>query len=216
MMKKCSASITLLVSFLYSSTPASAQMQSAARIVSNPAIAGRGLLSIFSYFQLWQDVGESEIMLQSDVAKGMRVFSNPNEAQTAFSLSGSVSEGALPAWMNPLIINAYPAIGYQLAIRTVSGPLLREGLTIQSVVNELGVPEQVRDRLVTSDDRDVKPIILREFSYAGGAVTFGVLSDAPDQNTIDVAFLNVPAVAAALFREGAFRKGNYGAFNIKI
>jgi hypothetical protein len=181
----------------------SGQTNSAADILRNTEISGSGLLAMLPYFKTWAEVGESEIMLQDDVVKGMRVFSDRNDAEATFISSRTLSQGALPVLMYPLIINAYPALGYQLALKSASGPLLREGLTIQAVLNQLGPPEQVRERLVTSDDRDVKPIGLKEYSYAGGAVVFAVLSDAPDQNTVEIAILNVPTVTAALLSGGA-------------
>jgi len=180
----------------------SGQTNSAADLLRNSEISGSALLAMLPYFKVWTDLGESEIMVRDDVVKGMRVFRHRNDAEGRFVSSWAVSQGALPAWMNPVIINAYPALGYQLAVKTAFGRLLREGLTIQDVVHQLGPAEHVRERLITSDDRDVKPIGLNEYSYAGGAVVFAVLSDAPDQNSVEVLILNVQAVAAALMSGG--------------
>jgi hypothetical protein len=59
-------------------------------------------------------------------------------------------------WIQMRVINAYPDIGYQLAIQAPS-LLLREGLTLQQIVSQFGQPQQVRERVITTQDREVSP-----------------------------------------------------------
>jgi hypothetical protein len=193
--------LSFLACLLWGSVAMWGQTNSAADILKNPQISGSALLTTLPYFEIWSESGESEIMLQGDVSKGMRVFANRNDAEMALLSSRTLSQGGLP--LTPLIINAYPALGYQLALKADSGSFLREGLTVQEVFTQLGAPEQVRERIITSDDREVKPIFLKEYSYASGAVVFAVFTDSLDQNNVDLVFLNVPAVAAALPYGGA-------------
>src|SRR5262245_28748843 len=198
-MKMRTFGLSFLACLLWGSAAMWGQTNSAADILKNPQISGSALLATLPYFEIWSESGESEVMLQGDVSKGMHVFANRNDAEMALLSSRTLSQGGLP--VTPLIINAYPALGYQLALKAESS-FLRDGLTIREVFSQLGAPEQVRERVITSDDREVKPINLREYSYASGAVAFAVFTDSPDQDNVDLVFLNVPAVAAALLYGG--------------
>ena len=106
-----------------------------------------------------------------------------------------------PNWIQMRVINAYPDIGYQLAIQAPS-LLLGEGLTLQQIVSQFGPPQQVRERVITTQDREVKPISVKEYGYANGAIVFAVESDSQAPDTIEMAFLNVSVVKAGLSSEG--------------
>jgi hypothetical protein len=177
------------------------QRDTAAQILNNTQVWGRDFAAMFPYFQTWLDSGESELLLQGDVIKGMRVYKSQEDADRAASLWRSALPAPAPNWIQMRVINAFPDIGYQLAIQAPS-LLLREGLTLQQIVSQFGSSQQVRERVITTQDREVKPISLREYSYANGAIVFAVESDSQAPDTIEMAFLNVPAVKAALSSEG--------------
>ena len=177
------------------------QRDTAAPILNNTQVWGPDFAAMFPYFQNWLDSGESELLLQGDVIKGMRVYKRQEDADRAASLWRSALRNPAPNWIQIHVINAYPDIGYQLAIQAPS-LLLREGLTLQQIVSQFGPPQQVRERVITTQDREVKPISLKEYSYANGAIVFAVESDSQAPDTIEMVFLNVSVVKAALSSEG--------------
>src|SRR5215468_5216747 len=194
--------LTVLAACISTSNATSQQANSVAEILKNLEIVDSGLLSVLPYLQVWRTMGETEIILQDNVAKGMHVYGDRSKAMASLNSASALHQAALPASAVPLIVNAYPAVGYQFAVRADAGRMLRAGLTIRDVMQQLGLPETVHERVISSDDREVKPISLREYSYAHGAVVFAVLSDSADQSSVEIAFLNVLAVAAAVLPGG--------------
>jgi hypothetical protein len=79
--------------------------------------------------------------------------------------------------------------------------LLQANLTVATVRKQLGAPENVTRQLIEGPG-DSRPLVLTLYRYAGGSVVFAEADIAPRPGFVNRAVLNVPAVTAALAKEG--------------
>jgi len=200
-------------------TPASGQADKNAaitRILTTRALWGKDFAAGLASLPHWNSSGERAVAVFPDRIVGATPFKTAEEAQARrAALSQALSQrrpSAAPAFTEllrgtvdralPLRSEAAPFLdddSYRVVLTAPGSQFLAAGLTAAQVEAAVGQPESVTTQLI-QNERERRPVVLTLRSYADGAVVFAESDWAPRPGVIDRVLIDVPAVAAVVFR----------------
>jgi hypothetical protein len=187
------------------------------RILSDTKLWGKDFPLVLASLPSFNRAGEKEITVLPNRIVGERRFKSLDEAgREAEDVSKYLSLGQNKfrpefeelfqrgfreriAALKPQPLNFLDDDTKRVAILSRESQFLAPGLTIATVRQILGEPEKITREVLDNGER--RPIILKIHHYAGGAIAFAESNWTTRPGDIDRAFLNVPAVTAAVFQE---------------
>jgi hypothetical protein len=187
------------------------------RILSDAKLWGKDFPLVLASLPGFNRAGEKEITVLPNRIVGERRFKSLDEAgREAADVSKYLSSGQNKfrpdfqelfqrgfrervATLKPQPLNFLDDDTKRVAILSRESQFLAPGLTIATVRQVLGEPEKITREVLDNGER--RPIILKIHHYAGGAIAFAESNWTTRPGDIDRAFLNVPAVTAAVFQE---------------
>jgi len=198
-------------------SPAAPQGQAKAsleRILTDGALWGKDFPAVLAYFRGWEQVGETAVAVFPDRVVGVTPYDAAKPAKPRAEDLADATKQAAPTpnpALRPMLeryqqtappfrvsVIPFPEDGSERLAWTAPGlELLPPGLSLETVQERLGPPDEVTRQVVQSE-KDRRPIVLTGYSYAGGAVVFMESDVAPRPGSVDRVVLDVAAVVAAL------------------
>lgn len=187
------------------------------RILSDTRLWGKDFPAVLATLPAFNGAGENVITVLPDRIVGERKFKSLDEAgREAENVSKYLNLGQnkfRPEFeplfernfreraitLKPEAFNFLDDDTKRVGVLRRGSQFLAPGLTIATVRKILGEPEKITREVLDNGER--RPIILKIHHYAGGAIAFAVSNWTTRPGDIDRAFLNVPAVTAAIFQE---------------
>jgi hypothetical protein len=187
------------------------------RILSDSKLWGKDFPAVLAALPSFNRAGEIRIAVFPDRIVGERKFKSLDEAgREAENVSKYLNLGQIKfrpefetlfqrgfreraAALKPEPLNFLDDDTKRVAVLSRGSQFLAPGLTIATVRQILGEPEKITKELLDNGER--RPIILKLYHYAGGAVAFAESNWTTRPGDVDRAFLNVPAATAAVFQE---------------
>ncbi len=187
------------------------------QILTIDELWGDDFQAVLAYLQSWELVGEQEVAVFGDRIVGATPYesltaaaSKSRDLSVEITKAAPIASQTLAPMLEPYRKQA-PRFEVEVAISSHDGSqrvawtaptiqLLAPGLTMATVRERLGPPEEVTREVIESE-RDHRPVELTGLSYAGGAAIFVETNIAPRPGYVDHVVLDIPAVAAVLAEE---------------
>lgn len=187
------------------------------RILIDSTLWGNDFPAVLANIRSWEQVGETAVVIFPDRVIGATPYEGVGLAQPRAEALADGMKEATPT-TNPTfsrILETYHGVPPQFRVTVIPFPkdgsqriawttpgleLLPPALTLKTVRDRLGPPEEVT-RQVLQTEKDHRPTVLTGFSYAAGAAVFIESDLAPRPGYVERVVLNVAALAATLEEE---------------
>jgi len=185
------------------------------KILTDPALWGKGFPSVLAYLPSWTRIDERSVAVSPDKVVGATRYSTPEAASAQVRKLTTALRGPKRKPSSEFADLLKPILGQPPPFQVTAVPLqeddsvhvawvgpqlelLAPGLTVETIQNRLGPPEKVTREIVQTE-KDHRPVTLTLYRYAGGAVVFAESDLAPKPGVVDRVILNVRAVTTVVF-----------------
>jgi hypothetical protein len=186
------------------------------KILTTRPLWDKDSLAALAFLPAWSRIDERTVAIFPARVVGATPFKTAEEAQRALAaMERALSESRpasapefeellrgftrAPAPFQPAVIRLLDDDTFRIALTAQGSQFLPKSLTVKQVEELIGQPESVTTQVIQSE-RDRRPLILTLYSYAKGAIIYAESDWAPRPGFVDRVILNVPAVAAVLFK----------------
>jgi hypothetical protein len=188
---------------------------SVSRILLEQPLWGRDYPPVLTQLRALQDAGETTAYIFSDRVAGASAFATEQLATPRVERTRAMAAKTAPlgpqfealqrqAAARPVTLRATAARlidgdGYHVVLTAPTAiELLPPGLTIAAVRARLGEPERVTE-LTIQNRGERRPVILKLYTYAGGAIAYAE-SNMAEPNVVERVVINLAAVTPAVAR----------------
>lgn len=201
-------------------TPQATERARAIKILTNPVLWRKDFPSLLAAQKGWYESGETKVAVFSNEAYGRRKFDRSDMASLSETaelqswivnkpnLKPGVESALASAWNEPLTkLTAVGQPGREdnamrvaLTSKTLAPPeFLAPGLTMATVIEQSGEPENVTTEILDTGGSERRPVILTIYHYAGDAVAFAVSDMSPTPGMVERAILDTAKISDAIF-----------------
>jgi hypothetical protein len=194
--------------------PVSLQTRTLEDILTDQALWGEKFSSVLAALPAFRRAGEKQVWVFPDRILGSNKYRNRDEAEgQARKLADTLNATQKLTPRSPKI-RVFMAKGAEplkpeailfpedrsARIAAVGSQFLAPRLTIADVRKRLGPPQRVTTELL-DDGTERRPVILKLYHYAGGAIIFVESDWNPNIGAVDRVFLDPSKISATLFEE---------------
>lgn len=185
------------------------------RILDDRTLWGEDFYRLLASLSDFQKAGEQKVVLFPDRVVGNNRYERLPEAERRTrTLERELSEAdpplaaaaqrryqvQQPMVLRPEAIQFLDDRSFRVAALAPAALFLPKGLKVATVEERLGKPEKVTTEML-DDGTERRPIVLKIYHYAGGAIAFAESNIAPRPGLVNRVYLDVPAVTSALLKE---------------